>query len=827
VSQLIRRGASLTAVACLISSGLASSALASSTSSRFRPRIGNALGLVPPVGKHNLEPSEFGIYAPLTYHGGKTMTGGVTVHTLFWAPPGYAFQTAPPNSKSYVGLIEQYFSDVNAASTGTLGAPCTHVSCNSFTVEPQYAWGTRPGGIVPGKNQINYSAGSDVVMDTDPYNSQCTSPQDTKACVTDGQVQAEVDKVVQATPGHPRGLHNLWFVFLPPNVDECIGPDECDSNAFGGYHSVSNLGHGPTVYAVAGDPIIEVGGVPQGEDPQGNPDAEITLDIAVHETNEAISDPEGTGYMDPNGFEVGDKCEFGDQKGTPLGYAPNGAPYNQVVNHHEYFLQEMWSNDNHGCVQATSKTSSPLPLPQVNLTQFSSRVTGNTEDGRAGIAVKVRLVRSDASGNAVTVATGSGRTSAGGSWTARLSGGHTVGDDRDQIEVDYSGSGAPKDDLILTGNGGNPFTLSGWTGWTALDEGSALTNFDPAFSGPSLSIGPCYQAGVLRYAGASGPEPATKFCGLSGDVADTPLNGPVNQGDHVTVSSSDNRAFAATNLPGGGNPTGALVKLTVPVGEPDAAPNFPGDLFLYLPTGFPVCKADLGAQRVTCTGLVPFRSYTLTDHARSVRGKADLTGVLSEPMTVTGGDTVRLSNAASTLSALHVARLRVHLHGSSSKVASGTCSPDEYWGGPLRHAPTSQFAGEPTVFFGGGALTGAICPRSGRAAGFPAANIAQTDERSGGETVTEVANVASTSPLNGETMYGRFRAVVRPSAGRPRVSLKIVRASGKNVFRAANVDTRRGVEVRGLEGGNYTATWTVYSRDGDTRTVNTRFVEQR
>ena len=112
-----------------------------------------------------------------------------------------------------------------------------------------------------------------------------------------------------------------------------------------------------------------------------------------------MTDPEGIGWMDPNGFEVADKCEFGPQRGNPLGFAPDGSPFNQVVNGHEYLFQQMWSNDDDSCVQRTSLTSNPLPLPQVNFTQFSPMVSGNIESQTAGVGVKVTLVRADADGN--------------------------------------------------------------------------------------------------------------------------------------------------------------------------------------------------------------------------------------------------------------------------------------------------------------------------------------------------------------------------------------------------------------------------------------------
>ena len=96
-------------------------------------------------------------------------------------------------------------------------------------------------------------------------------------------------------------------------------------------------GNGTTIYAIAIDPVIEVGPISQGSDPQGNPDAEAAADAAGHETVEAITDPTGVGWLDSNGFEVADKCEFGSQFGTILGNSgPDNADYNQMINGHEY-----------------------------------------------------------------------------------------------------------------------------------------------------------------------------------------------------------------------------------------------------------------------------------------------------------------------------------------------------------------------------------------------------------------------------------------------------------------------------------------------------------
>jgi hypothetical protein len=781
---------------------------------------------------------------PLTYHGGQTMTGGITVHTIFWTGGTNAFQGRPPGAPAdYIGMIQQYLTDVAAASTGTSGQSCTITRCNVFTVEPQFGWGTTPGGITHGAYTVSYNASTDSMIDNQPYPSksdQCASPQNTTVCITDGQVQAEVDRIINLTHGS-RGLHDIWYVFTPPDVDECINPGVCETNAFGGYHSVSNLGRGATIYAYTGDPIVETRRVNNpGNDPQGYPDAELVIDIVAHETNEAMTDPEGVGYMDPNGFETGDKCEFGPQFGTPLGFAANGSPFNQVVNGHEYLTQEMWANrdnsNNPNCVQATTNTSNPLPLPQVFLTQFSSTVRGNVENNTAGISVNVTLLRASASGAPVVVGSGSTKTASDGSWSVSL-GSHAIGDDRDVILVDYSGAGAPtpSQEQILTGNGGNPFTESGWTGWVAMDNGSLVTNTQTlqGFAPPTITLEPCFQTGVEAYtvAGVPGSESPTDFCNTSTDAATAPLKSAVTRGQAVTWSSADDRAFTPPGAPNA-NLTGALVTLTVPAGEPDSVSSFFNPFLAIVQGGFPACTGDLEARTVSCTGLVPGGTYKLRDGLRTASGAADVTGTVSVRLPIKGGDAVSLSNGSRTLTTLRVAHLRVAIKGNQTVVSSGRCQPGEYYGPPITTPPTSASAGS---FAGGIALTGEICPLNGNAAGLPTSTIAQTDEFSSGQTMTEVPLIVSTSPPRGENVFGTFTARARAGFPGPNntiilnnaaIALRIT-VSGRTVFSAPNVNTKGGVRVSGLRPGTYTATWTLTDANGDTRTVVTQFIEER
>ena len=455
---------------------------------------------------------------------------------------------------------------------------------------------------MPGSYSLAYDTTRDSIDDVRPYPASggCASPSGAPTCLTDGQVQAEIDAVA---PADERGLGNLWFVLLPAGVDECITAGSCGTNSFAGYHEAMDLAHGVTIYGVIINPIVEFV-PPPGGDPQGNPDAEATIDTVAHETVEAITDPVGTGWEDPNGFEVGDKCEVGPQIGSPLGYAPDGSPYDQLIGGHEYLIQEMWSNDDGGCVQRTTQTGLPLPLPEIDLTQFSSTVSGNIGSNTAGVKVAVTVYRElrpirarsqPRSALATKVVQASATTAATGAWSLSLAP-FAVGDDRDLIKVTYSGTPLLPD-FITTGNGGNPFAEAGWTGWSDLDNGADVSNRGGGF----VTLGPCFQTGVLTLDVGANSYPASDTCNTQTDTS-TFATGPISKGEAVTVSSIEDRAFTqpqpvGPSLDPQGNEAGALVRLTVKLGEPDSRSTFTSPLADVLPlrrlTGIPMCTADL------------------------------------------------------------------------------------------------------------------------------------------------------------------------------------------------------------------------------------------
>ena len=210
-------GAALFALGALAPAALARTA--------FRPRIGHAFGLIPAHG-HQSDPAAGAISIPLVYHGGSVMRD-VHIHTIFWAAPGFKFDGPPASGAfSYRGQIERFLGDV-AHDSGSTG--------NVFSVLGQY-----PDGSGPGSYRITYDPSTDSISDGNPYpagSRQCVSASGIATCVTDLQLQQEIDRNVQAHDPGGRGLHDVWFVFLPPDVDTCIAVGSCGTNAYAGYHS--------------------------------------------------------------------------------------------------------------------------------------------------------------------------------------------------------------------------------------------------------------------------------------------------------------------------------------------------------------------------------------------------------------------------------------------------------------------------------------------------------------------------------------------------------------------------------------------------------------
>ena len=214
-------------------------------------------------------------------------------------------------------------------------------------------------------------------------------------CLTDAQIQQELVNFVTAR--HLKtDLSHEYFLLTPPHVETCFSGnpatnfDGCSAGivpanlaGFCAYHQNTAL---PTMLFYANDPFdADNPRCQDGNNPNGISDGEINGGLS-HEHVESITDPirndawtDGSGAN--QGLEVGDQCNR--VRGNPLGTAPNGAKYNQVIKGHFYWYQEEWSNLTHSCVQ---RLTLPSTLPTARETVTAGSGTGMTFDASGSTA---------------------------------------------------------------------------------------------------------------------------------------------------------------------------------------------------------------------------------------------------------------------------------------------------------------------------------------------------------------------------------------------------------------------------------------------------------
>ena len=286
----------------------------------------------------------------MAYGGGPVLmatSAGLTVTPVYWAPSGgtHAFPAG------FESIVDGYIANVAAASGAT---------SNVYSVDSEYY--DTVGGA---KASIAYRirAGTPIVdMGAFPGNG-CTPASGYTACVTDKQLQTELQRL---TSSHSlaTGLTDFYPVFFPPGVETQDSDGSNSAGGYCGYHSAFGSGSNETVYADM--PYNGSSGCSSGQSPNGNIGADTVIDSLSHELNEAITDPEKSGWYDNQGNEQGDMCGV---YGAPLGSTnpsnPKGSEYNQVINGGKYYTQAEFSNvafeklgDGKGCALSQAQVAS-------------------------------------------------------------------------------------------------------------------------------------------------------------------------------------------------------------------------------------------------------------------------------------------------------------------------------------------------------------------------------------------------------------------------------------------------------------------------------------
>ena len=338
----------------VIAAALVVSAIGASSASAVLKRLPNGQTVsYQPLNDASSQVTPFDrTFQNMDYNGGPVMPSN-TNYMVLWSPNGPS--AYPPE---FVHGVAQFFRDLARDSGGNQNVDSVATQYNDLT-----------GAF------SNYdSTFGGVLLDRHPYPaSQCPAASPVTNCLTDAQIQQELVNFVTAR--HLKtDLSHEYFLLTPPHVETCFSNnpathyDGCSAGeptglrAFCAYHQNTVL---PTMLFYANDPYDADNSHCQDFNyPNGISDGQINGGLS-HEHVESITDPipndawtNGDNSKGNQGFEVGDQCNR--VRGNPLGTAPNGAKYNQVINGHFYWYQEEWSNLGHTCLQ---RLTLPSALP--------------------------------------------------------------------------------------------------------------------------------------------------------------------------------------------------------------------------------------------------------------------------------------------------------------------------------------------------------------------------------------------------------------------------------------------------------------------------------
>jgi hypothetical protein len=346
--------------------------------STVHPRKGHFLGIVPSVSGGRVTPRRVGPTSavtpngtpPLVYHGGPVQHGS-TEYAIYWVPSGYYIPTA------YQSGINQYFADTAADSYKT---------SNVWDVGVEFYDNSGAGGA---RNFVSYNVkwgGAIVVHDALPAsgcpNYTLADFNTTRACLTDTQLQNEINKV-RKSKGWPTGLAAEYFLFTPPQFGSCFDSSgsSCYDASSGGYCAYhSNLTDSATSATVlyANQPFAALSGCDNGSYPSGD-DADPTISVVSHEANETMTDPLGNAWYDSSGYENGDECAW-----NFLVTGNNGwGDFTQTVASHNYYTQPEWSNRKNDCLNtntAAQPTASFTVSPSSPTHGSSATFTASASD---------------------------------------------------------------------------------------------------------------------------------------------------------------------------------------------------------------------------------------------------------------------------------------------------------------------------------------------------------------------------------------------------------------------------------------------------------------
>jgi hypothetical protein len=250
----------------------------------------------------------------ITYHGGAVMPGFVNVYFIWYGN----WTNGPKSSDSQitVALLDELYGKV-----GGVGGSGYAMIDSTYT-DPTHRVSGNFG--LSQHTEDRYSAGKNL---------------------TDVAVRTVVTRAIQSGK-LPKDSNGIYFVLTSSDVDETSG----FCKKYCGFHDHAKILNSDIKYAFVGNTDrCQATCAAQEISPNGDSGADGMASIMVHETMEALSNPDLNAWYDAKGQENGDKCawKWGPVHGT-VGY---GA-YNQTFGNRGWLIQTMWENSRGGgCAQ--------------------------------------------------------------------------------------------------------------------------------------------------------------------------------------------------------------------------------------------------------------------------------------------------------------------------------------------------------------------------------------------------------------------------------------------------------------------------------------------
>jgi hypothetical protein len=308
-----------------------------SNAAPYRPGLPQ---LTPAGGRVHLMPTVKGAAAlakafadngPLLYHGGPIMQTA-KLYSIFWVPPtlqnGRLTSIPLHYAQLQVGLLVDYpfhgIDNINTQYYQIVGSTTTYI--------------------------LNAGSFGGFAVDSSPYPaSGCTDSFTPGNCITDAQIQAEIQKVM-ASKGWTGGLNNMFLLYTSSGEGSCTDATStsCAYTLYCAYHG--SIGTSPPII-YANMPFGDLSACqrPGTPSPNGDPVADEVTSTASHEVSESITDPLLNAWFTAQGNENGDLCAYNYGVNTWTSMVTNDA--NEMWNGHFYEVQQEFDNHTSGCVQ--------------------------------------------------------------------------------------------------------------------------------------------------------------------------------------------------------------------------------------------------------------------------------------------------------------------------------------------------------------------------------------------------------------------------------------------------------------------------------------------